>query len=247
MGLSGPKKFELHDFSKVFDVRNADGKPYILIGGQAVNYWAERYLEIEPELKEFVPFTSQDIDFKGNRDDVKLIATQLGQKAIFPGMVMTALAGSIPLFLDEKTSIEVVRLVPGVSEVQLETTAADVEFHGKRLRVIDPISLSASKLDLSMTVDQDGRQDVRHLKILVICVRAFLREMLALVDGGGLAAGWLGAINQMRKIATSTKGRGAKKRLAVDWSQFLPRAQIEAAKNEKIVRFREMQLATWKF
>ena len=41
------------------------GQPYLLIGGQAVNYWAERYLATEPQLKSLQPFTSEDIDFKG--------------------------------------------------------------------------------------------------------------------------------------------------------------------------------------
>src|SRR6267142_6475340 len=40
-------------------------------------YWAERYLFSEPELKALQPFTSQDIDFKGSRDDVQRIAEQL--------------------------------------------------------------------------------------------------------------------------------------------------------------------------
>ena len=41
------------------------GQPYLLIGGQAVNYWAERYLAAEPQLETLRPFTSEDIDFKG--------------------------------------------------------------------------------------------------------------------------------------------------------------------------------------
>ena len=43
--------FSLDQFSEILKVRDAAGKPYVLIGGQAVNYWAERYLEREPQLK----------------------------------------------------------------------------------------------------------------------------------------------------------------------------------------------------
>ena len=35
--------FFLHQFSAVLKLRDANGRPYVLIGGQAVNYWAERY------------------------------------------------------------------------------------------------------------------------------------------------------------------------------------------------------------
>ena len=69
--------FFLHQFSEVLQVRNAERQPYLLIGGQAVNYWAERYLAAEPELTKLQPFTSEDIDFKGSREDVQRIARQL--------------------------------------------------------------------------------------------------------------------------------------------------------------------------
>lgn len=42
--------FPLSQYSEVFRIRDANGQPYVLIGGQAVNYWAERYLKAEPEL-----------------------------------------------------------------------------------------------------------------------------------------------------------------------------------------------------
>ena len=70
-------RFSLQQFSEVFQVRNAEGLPYVLIGGQAVNYWAEHYFAEEPELRKHVPFTSGDIDFQGSREDVRHIAAQL--------------------------------------------------------------------------------------------------------------------------------------------------------------------------
>jgi hypothetical protein len=115
MGLS--VGFPLHQFSEVFTIRDAAGRPYVLIGGQAVNYWAERYLAIEPQLKPLQPFTSEDIDFKGGRDDVQRIARQLKLTPAYPYMVqMTALAGTIPFQIGGlKSSIEIVRRIPGVS------------------------------------------------------------------------------------------------------------------------------------
>jgi hypothetical protein len=49
-------RFSLEQFSEVFRIRDAAGRPYILIGGQAVNYWAERYLPTEPTLRKLLPF-----------------------------------------------------------------------------------------------------------------------------------------------------------------------------------------------
>ena len=90
-------RYSLRQFSEVFTIRNPDGIPYVLIGGQAVNYWAERYLAAEPELQKLLPFTSEDIDFKGSSDDVQRIARQLELAPGYPSKVeMTALAGIIP-------------------------------------------------------------------------------------------------------------------------------------------------------
>jgi hypothetical protein len=37
-------------FSDVLKICDADGQPYVLIGGQAVN-WAELYLSADPQLE----------------------------------------------------------------------------------------------------------------------------------------------------------------------------------------------------
>jgi hypothetical protein len=67
----------LQQFSEVLKIRDAAGQPYLLIGGQAVNYWAEHYLSADPQLEKLRPFTSEDIDFKGGSADVRHIARQL--------------------------------------------------------------------------------------------------------------------------------------------------------------------------
>ena len=48
-------KYRLEEFAEVFDLRDSDGRPFLLIGVQAVNYWAERYRSIEPSLELFQP------------------------------------------------------------------------------------------------------------------------------------------------------------------------------------------------
>jgi hypothetical protein len=88
-------RFSLQQFTEVFRVRNPDGLPYILIDRQAVNYWAELYLASEPALRRHFPFTSEDIDFRGNRDDVQHIAGQLNQKPVYPHRVRSHFSNSL--------------------------------------------------------------------------------------------------------------------------------------------------------
>lgn len=239
-------RFTLEEFSEVFRVRNVVGLPYVLIGGQAVNYWAERYLAAEPELRKLVPFTSGDIDFLGNRGDVRHIAQQLELTPVFPHKVaMTALAGAIPFRIGRLPSnIEVVRLLPGVSTPTVETLAVRAELSGQQIRVLDPVSLLLCKVNLALTVSQTDRQDVEHVKILLFCVRGFLREALQEVERGHAPAkGWLGAVNKLTKLANSTQGRKAALKFEVHWPKILPQTEIMRSRNEKIVSFREKQLA----
>ncbi len=153
--------FSLRQFSEVFKIRDTDGQPYVLIGGQAVNYWAKHYLAVEPQLENLQPFTSEDIDFKGGRADVQRIARQLSlSPSYFPRVQMTALAGTIPFQIgDLKSTIEVVRLIPGIAD-SAKTPAIEAEWNGKTIRVLDPISLLACKLELAASVPQEKRRDV---------------------------------------------------------------------------------------
>jgi hypothetical protein len=236
--------FFLRQFSDVLKLRDAAGQPYLLIGGQAVNYWAERYLPSEPELKALQPFTSEDIDFKGGSNDVRRIANQLRLAAGYPHRVeMTALAGIIPFQIGGlKSNIEIVRRIPGVSG-SVEALAVQAEWNGKTIRVLDPISLLACKLQLAASVPQEQRRDVAHLRILLPCVRAFLNEFLQQVERGQIPARhWLGAANQVMKLTTSVRARRIASRHQIIWPEILPLTAISKSQQQKIRRFKEQQL-----
>ena len=237
-------RFLLRQFSKIFKIRDAQGQPYVLVGGQAVNYWAERYLSIEPQLEKLQPFTSEDIDFKGGHADVQRIAGQLGLNPTYPPkMAITALSGFIPFQIgDLKSTIEVVRRLPGISDA-VETPAVQAEWQGQTIRVLDPISLLACKLELAATVSQVKRQDVTHLKILLPCVRAFLGELLQQVELDRLTAKhWLKVANQVLKLTTGNRARKIADKHQINWPEILPLTAIANSQHDKIRRFQEQQL-----
>ena len=236
--------FSLQQFSEVLKIRDAAGQPYLLIGGQAVNYWAEHYLPADPQLEKLKPFTSEDIDFKGGSDDVQHIARQLELTPGYPAKVqMTALAGTIPFQIgDLKSNIEIVRRIPGVSG-SVDALAILAEWNGIIIRVLDPISLLACKLELVASVPQEKRRDVTHLKILVPCVRAFLNEFLQRVERGEVPARhWLGAANQVLKLTTDHRARKIADQHQINWPEILPLTTIAKSQDEKIRRFQEQQL-----
>ena len=128
----------------------------------------------------------------------------------------------------------------------LEKSAAEYEFAEHRVRVADPISLLSSKLFLALKVDQKERRDVEHLRIRLMCVRAFLRETLCGVEAGALPArGWLGAVERVLKLAESSHGKKAVRTLGVDWTQALPLTEIAASNHRAAKQFREKRLVHW--
>lgn len=132
--------FALEQFEAVLRLRRESGEPHLLIGGQAVYFWASRYLAQEPCLEQWRPFTSKDIDFQGGRADVVRAAKALGVKARLPdSREMTALAGVIPLEIgEEPTTIEFLSFFPGVKPSDALRLAVEHEFRGCPIRVLDP-------------------------------------------------------------------------------------------------------------
>jgi len=162
-------------------------------------------------------------------------------------MLRTALAGTIPIKVGEAlTSIEFVRRIAGIKSTDITAFAIERDFQGTQIRILDPISLLCGKANLALTVDQKPRRDVDHLRILIICARAFLRETLAGVEAGELPArGWLGAVERVLKLAESTIGKKASRKLAVVWRQALPEKEIAASHHRLVVKFRSVRLQQW--
>lgn len=155
---------------------------------------------------------------------------------------MTALAGSIPFRSGEiESKIEVIRRIPGAPK-NVEDTAIDIQFEGKWLRVLDPISLLASKLALVADVPQEGRHDGRHLRILIPCVRRFLEELLHEVNREEVPARhWLNVVRFLLKFTATKRARKIGSELGIDWNDTLPWAAIAGSEDEKLRRFLENQ------
>lgn len=121
--------------------------------------------------------------------------------------------------------------------------AVEMAWNNKVIRVLDPISLLISKIELAVTVSQANRQDFAHLEMLLFCVRGFLRELLQEVEKGTVAAkAWLGAVNRLFRLSRSTRAHKAAKKIGVVWAELLPLSEIARSRNQKIILFAEIHL-----
>lgn len=165
------------------DVLRAVPADCVLIGGQAVAWWSQRY-GISPVIRgKAQAVTSRDIDFWGTRDDLLRIASRLKRPPALPNRYeLTLLVGAIELeAAGKKTALEVLHAVPGLdSNNPLTVSVSETLGTGKgKLLVMSPVSLVLTKLHAVRHFSQEDRQDLMHLQVCLQTSKAFIAEVLA--------------------------------------------------------------------
>jgi hypothetical protein len=156
----------------------------ILVGGQAINIWASYYANRIPELIEYLPFSSADLDFYGGK--VEAIACQ------------KILGGTINLNRDfdpsPNTGVLIVPSEPqalridflgsvfGIGDVELSQSAIVFEgqehLAGLRVKILNPTLCFEAKLKSTVGLPQEGRQDLKHLKMSLLFVRQYIIDTI---------------------------------------------------------------------
>jgi hypothetical protein len=161
----------------------------LIVGGQAVNIWAEIYAQASPGLEAFEPFSSRDADILGNRALAETLAKKAGWKCRFidqnNSLVIAVLTG--PDGGGKPLTIDVLQEVNGLTEADLAANQVIETATGARFRIPSPIVLLKAKLyNLISLANQERPQDIKHAKMLVHIVPLYLREMLTEHIGGRL-------------------------------------------------------------
>jgi len=58
---------QLGEYLALLSQRDATGRPFIIVGGQAANFWAALYLAREPRLQQHFPLTNKGFGLDRNR------------------------------------------------------------------------------------------------------------------------------------------------------------------------------------
>jgi len=243
--------------TKIQDYRSIlalpEGANLVVVGGQAVSIWADRYLATEPELRPYLPFTSKDLDVLGDYLDLDHLAKATGfRKESAPRKLLIPSAGylEIPRAGARPIKVEVLKRIHGVMTTEAKATALVVKHEGLRFRVLHPVILLKAKLEAAVGLPQDKpgleRQDVRHLKIMLLCVRGFLRELIMAVEIDKLPArDCLNLLEGTMALAMNRSGVKALKKHGIDWTSALPIAALEHVTSAKLQNFRDKRLPRW--
>jgi hypothetical protein len=174
------------DLASVFHMLQRAGWDAILVGGQAVNVWACRYEQDLPAWRNLRPYTSRDLDYHGGLAEARLAMQLLGaQGQLNTGGDPSPNAGVLRVSMTDgrELLIDILTGVFGLSAAEVERTAVSLSgtgvLSGLTLRVIHPLLLLEGKAAALRGLPQADRQDAKHLKILILVLRAWLRERLS--------------------------------------------------------------------
>lgn len=170
-------------------IRHASpGGGAFLVGGQALNFWAERYSEAAPELIGYGPFASKDVDFFGSRDAAAKLAKALGGTVAYPSMddstpnsaIVSATVLGRPIEIDFLWNIA----GPPADKLAKQMVAIDYPIRGTGegatvpIGVMHPLHCLQSRAANVITLGRRDDTAKRQLDAAPIVLREYVAEAL---------------------------------------------------------------------
>ncbi len=143
----------------------------VLVGGQAVNFWASHYESRVPELAREGPFTSKDIDFCGDREVVRICAARLNGTARLPTLDNATPNSGTVVFVDGAgitRTLDIVAAPFGLDAAEVHATALPIDIldddnrpTGVRFHVMHPVLSMESRVHnvVGLRADYDTEQE----------------------------------------------------------------------------------------
>lgn len=217
----------------------------VIVGGQAVNFWADRYVPDKSELLAYRPFTSRDLDLLGNIANAYRLASKTRgvlekphRRAASPVLANVEVkAGKVV------RSVQFLKSVRGVTNREIDDNAVQFVVGDVKISVADPITMLKAKLHNLVELDQQGRNDRNHVEILRLCVPVFLERQLAAADETDAAARQ--CLRSIQRILGLSRFPIAGRLGQFDWTLLIPISRLRKVRNARLQKFREQQLERW--
>jgi hypothetical protein len=164
------------DVRRILTVCSAKG---ILVGGQALAFWADRFaVEIPVELE---PAVTADADFIGDSALAKELGRSLGWKTWLPTLDdATPQTGKVTQRLKDGRikQVDFLSGVVGLSTKDIERRAIELEVPDiGRLRVMHPLDVLDSRIqNLHLLTEKRTPAGIAQARLAIDVVRAFIRD-----------------------------------------------------------------------
>lgn len=139
--------------------------------------------------------------------------------------------------------VEVLHTVLGLNAKDLKRTV-DIEVAGIVARIPLPHLVLKAKLANSAFITQDGRQDVKHANMMMVCARAFIQELLENQRAGLIGERPLvNLLEEIREVMCSCNAAKAAELWGFDFREVWPIEELKSSGSEKVARWLEHRLA----
>lgn len=225
------------DYSDVLGVEAGLPVP-VVVGGQAANAWAIYYSKrIGRKLARYRPFTSKDLDITGNRELLEHIK-RITNGAVFYSEPRSPVIGYVEASLgDGLRKIEVLRDVKGLVRDEL-ADAIPVTVGNLVVHLLAPIKVLKAKICNVVTLDQTERNDLNHVRIMILCVREFILDLVeSAADGSVSQRDVVDFLEELREIVLSPAAGKAENMWNLDFGKVWPAKELAGSGLQKIERF----------
>ena len=239
-----PPRFELTHFQEqLLKIQEGD-IDCVLVGGHAVSAWAEHFLPRLEALQAFLPFLSKDLDLLLVRDEFGSAKTVFPDLARFPQrkkppwipIIGRAILG------ENQGFFEFIDTIMGVNPEDVFKRALTVEFKGVRVKIIDPITLLHAKCVNLRDLEQEDRNDRRHVEMCVWIIQGFVSQAMEAVKTGALTERDI--INLLKRLTeTVATFRNFCQTQNINLLKSFPVDSINEAGLTKVVRYVEGTLS----
>ncbi len=184
--VSPPLTYE--QASRILAKLNDLKHPVMLVGGQALNFWASYYEDRVTELAAGAPYTSKDIDFLGSHEAVKECARRLGGRPRLATLDdMNTPNTGVVVFVDDDghpRQIDFLGSLAGIRKIYYDSIKATIvdaqDTPVATLRVMDPIScLQGRAHNVAYLPGYQTDHARNQLRAAILCAKEFGRDLLA--------------------------------------------------------------------
>ena len=157
-------------------------KTITLIGGQALNFWAELYFHDDPDFcASYGPFTSMDIDFLGGKDEIIECAAQWGgrPKLAEPfGFSPNSGIVVVPLHSGENLIVDFLSSVHGLTENDIFKHRIKVQYRNAEFYVIHPLHCLKSKIANVIGLSRNDSVSLDRVQVAIAIVKRRIRQLI---------------------------------------------------------------------
>lgn len=180
-------RFSIEDVITILEKVPSPDEP-ILVGGQALNYWAEYYAVRDDTLREFAPFTSRDVDFLGG------VEAAVALKEVWHGDIClptmddhTPQTAKVSFSLQDGRDVELdfLGVLMGLDEAVVRKNAVRIPLQtkGHTLSVMHPLHCLASRLHnvygmLYRRSHPGGEHEVQRVQLAIKVLKHMITQTL---------------------------------------------------------------------